>query len=144
MGDTGVATRIRWSNVGVYFHQWSLGAVDAARRADVSGDTPTQQGRGATTNGPSRVQPEKMEPRPVPIADIIQPRPPQMLCADGVEERGHPVLHNHRIIGPGFLFKGEAVLEPFATPTRHCQTNPTGFDSSLCKRLLHHFYRRVG
>src|SRR6266851_3688980 len=103
MGDTGSALHTRLSDRLAYFQQRSLGAVDTARRADVPGDAATQQRRGATANGPGRVQPEKMKPCPMPIGHIIQPCPPQMLRADGVEKRGHPILHNHLIIRMGSL-----------------------------------------
>src|SRR5712692_3450243 len=76
MGDTGSALHTRWSDRLAYCQQRSLGAVNAARRADVPCDAATQQGRGATTNGPGRVQSKKMKPCPMPIDHIIQPRPP--------------------------------------------------------------------
>src|SRR5712692_7782869 len=76
MGDTGSTIHTWLSDRLAYFQQRSLGAVDTARRADVPCDAATQQGRGAATNGPGRVQSKKMKPCPMPIGHIIQPRPP--------------------------------------------------------------------
>jgi len=64
--------------------------------------------------------------------------------ADGVEERGNPVLHNHRIIRTGSGVKVKAVLEPFAAPTRHRHPNTALGHSRPFHGLLNHRYRGVG
>src|SRR4029453_1110996 len=123
MGNTGSALHAQLSDLLAYFQQRSLGTVGATRRADIPSDAPPQQGRRATANSSGRVQPEKMKPRPVPVADIIQHRSPQMPRADRVEKRGNPILHEHFIIRMGSLVQGQTVVEPFAAPTPHRHTN---------------------
>src|SRR5215510_7111157 len=98
MSNTSSELHSRWSDHLAYFQQRTFGAVDTARGADIPSDTATQQGRGATANRPSRIQPEKMKPGPVPVTDIIQPCPAQMLRADGVEKCSHPILYDYLII----------------------------------------------
>jgi hypothetical protein len=144
MGDTRAAVQSRLSDLLAYFHQRSLGAVYAAGRSGVPGDAATKKEGGATANGTGSVQPEKMKSRSMSIADIIQQRPPQMLSADGVEERGNPILNDHLIIPTGGLVKGKTVLESFAAPIRHRHTNTAGLHSLPCHGLLQHLYRFVG
>ena len=123
MGDTCSAAHTQSSDCRAYFQQRSLGTFDAANSSGVPGNAPPQQEGGATAHGQGSVQPEKMKPGPLPSADIIQQRPPQMPRADGVEERGNPVLHDHRIIRTGSGVKVKTVVEPFAAPTRHRHPN---------------------
>jgi len=144
MGDTCSAAHTQSSDCRAYFQQWSLGTVDAANSSVVPGNTPPQQEGGATAYGQGSVQPEKMKPGPLPSADIIQQRPPQMPRADGVEERGNPVLHNHRIIRTGSGVKVKTVVEPFAAPTRHRHPNTALGHPRPFHGLLNHRYRGVG
>jgi len=64
--------------------------------------------------------------------------------ADGVKERGNPVLYKHFIIYVGSLVQGQTVLKSFASPTRHCQANPAGFHPCLHQGLFKHLDRGVG
>ena len=74
MGDALPAVHKLGRRLQVHLHQRSLGALDAALGARVVFDTPAQQNRGATANGPGRLHPEKMKPGALTIGDIIQPR----------------------------------------------------------------------
>jgi len=67
-----------------------------------------------------------------------------MSSADGVKERGNPVLYKHFIIYVGSLVQGQTVLESFASATRHCQSNPAGFHPRLHQGLFKHLDRGIG
>jgi len=64
--------------------------------------------------------------------------------ADGVEERGNPVLNDHRIIRTGSRVKVKTVLEPFAASTRHRHPNTALRRPRPFHGLLNHRYRGVG
>src|ERR1051325_10242773 len=119
MGHTGAAVLDLVTQLAAYFQQRTLGALETSCRARIPGNAPPQNHGGAAPNRPTRVQSEKMKPRSVLIAHIIQSRPPQMLCTDRVEESRDPILHHHQIIRTGCCGKSKAVLESLAASTRH-------------------------
>lgn len=80
-----------------------------------------------------------MNPALLLIALIIQPRPPQMLCTDGVKKRRHPILHDHCIIGMSRFGESKAIPEFLAASARHRQPNPAGVRVRLCQGLLQFF-----
>jgi hypothetical protein len=132
MGDTGAAVFAPVNDLATYGQQRALSAFDTPRRARVPGYASLQDDRGAASNRPTRIQSEKMKSRPMIIAHIIQPRPPQMLGTDGVKKGSHPLLHDHRVIGTSRLGKSKAVLEALAASARHRQPNPAGVHICLC------------
>jgi hypothetical protein len=138
MGDTGAAVLVQVNDLAVYIQQRALGALDTSRCTRIPGNASSQEDGGAAPNRPARIQPEKMKPSSVLSAHIIQPRPLQMLCTDGVKKRRHPILHDHCILGTSRLGKSKAVLESLAASARHRQPNPAGVHIRLRQGVLQH------
>jgi hypothetical protein len=67
-----------------------------------------------------------------------------MLCAEWIEERSNPILHDHCILRSACVSQRQAVLEPFASPTSHSHPNSTSRLALLFHGMLDHLYRSVG
>jgi hypothetical protein len=136
MGNTGAAVLAQVTDLAPDVQQRALRTPDTPHRARVPSNAPPQDDGGTAPYRPACIQSEKMKPRPVLIAHIVQPRPPQMLGADRVKKRRHAILHDHRIIGTSRLGKRQAVLESLAASAYHGQPNPAGVHVRLGQGLL--------